>query len=95
MIIVTPKGQVDTEEESVILVFNDDNELNSFLSSLAKTPVLTSGARVFPMICIKKPLTSIQEVALEVLGALDGVGGNNHGSIIDDAISIIDKALDE
>lgn len=93
MRIITPKGTFDTEKESIILMFNDDNELSEFISTLIKTPTRTSGVRVLPLINRDKELTPLQVSLLNVLEGLDGIGGKEHESICDNAIDEINDIL--
>lgn len=86
MRIITPKGTVDTEKECVVLMFNDDNELSSFISLLVKTPVRSTGARILPLIPDNVELTPLHISVLSILEGLDGIGGNNNESICDNAI---------
>lgn len=86
MRIITPKGTVDTEKEGVVLMFNDDNELSSFISLLVKTPVRSTGARILPLIPENVELTTLQISVLSILEGLDGIGGNDNESICDNAI---------
>ena len=86
MRIITPKGTVDTEKEGVVLMFNDDNELSSFISLLVKTPVRSTGARILPLIPENVELTPLQISVLNILEGLDGIGGNDNDNICDNAI---------
>lgn len=93
MIIITPKGQVDTEKEGIVLVFNNDDELSSFISMILKTPVRTSGMRVLPMIPQNIQLTPLQIAVLNVIEGLDGAGGNEHEKIVDNSINSINDII--
>ncbi len=86
MRIITPKGTVNTETEGVVLMFNDDNELSSFISLLVKTPVRSTGARILPLIPDNVELTPLQMSILSILEGLDGIGGNDNKKICDDAV---------
>lgn len=86
MRIITPKGTVDTEKEGVVLMFNDDNELSSFISLLVKTPVRSTGVRLLTLIPDNVELTPLQLSILNVLEGMDGIGGNDNESICDNAI---------
>ena len=86
MRIITPKGTIDTEKEGVVLMFNDDNELSSFISLLVKTPVRSTGARILPFIPDNLELTPLQFSILNILEGLDGIGGNDNENICDDAV---------
>lgn len=87
MRIITPKGTVDAEKEGVVLMFNDDNELSSFISLLVKTPVRSTGARILPLIPENVELTPLQISVLNILEELDGIGGNDNDNICDNAIA--------
>lgn len=93
MRIITPKGTVDTEKEGVVLMFNDDNELSSFISLLVKTPVKSTGARILPLIPDNVELTPLQVSILEILDGLDGIGGNDNEKICDNAIDGLNDIL--
>lgn len=86
MRIITPKGTLDTEKEGVVLMFNDDNELSSFISLLVKTPVRSTGARILPLTPDNVELTPLQMSILSILEGLDGIGGNDNENICNDAI---------
>lgn len=86
MRIINPKGTVDTEKEGVVLMFNDDNELSSFISLLVKTPVRSTGVRILPLIPDNVELTPLQVSILSILEGLDGIGGNDNERICDDAV---------
>lgn len=86
MRIITPKGTVDTEKEGIVLMFNDDNELSSFISLVVKTPVRSTGVRILPLIPDNVELTPLQISILEILDGLDGIGGNDNEKICDNAI---------
>lgn len=93
MTIITPKGVVDTDKEAVVLLFNDDNEMSSFISLLIKTPVRSTGARILTLIPDNIQLTPLQESALSILEGLDGIGGNDNEKICNDAIDGINGIL--
>jgi len=86
MRIITPKGTVNTETEVVVLMFNDDNELSSFISLLVKIPVRSTGTRILPLIPDNVELTPLQVSALNILEGLDGIGGNDNEKICDDSV---------
>ena len=93
MRIITPKGTVNTETEGIVLMFNNDNELSSFISMLVKTPVRLSGARILPLIPDNVQLTPLQISVLSILEGLDGIGGNDNDKICDDAIDGLKDVL--
>jgi len=93
MRIITPKGTVDTEKEGVVLMFNDDNELSSFISLLVRTTVKSTGARILPLIPDNVELTPLQISILEILDGLDGIGGNDNEKICDNAIDELKDIL--
>ncbi len=93
MKIINPNGTVDTEKQSVILVFNDDDELSSFISLLVKTPVRSTGVRVLPIIPDGVELTQKQTSVLSILEGLDGIGGDDNESICDKAIDRLKDIL--
>ena len=86
MRIISPNGTIDTEKQGVVLMFNDDNELSSFISLLVKTPVRSTGVRILPLIPDGVELTPIQVFLLNVIEGLDGIGGNDNENICDNAI---------
>ena len=86
MRIISPKGTIDTEKEGVVLMFNDDNELSSFISLLVKTPVRSTGARLLTLIPDNVELTPLQISILNVLEGMDGIGSNDNEKICDNAI---------
>jgi hypothetical protein len=93
MIIITPRGTFDTEKEGVFLLFNDDDELSSFMSMIVKTPVRTSGARILSLMAENAQFTPLQIAALRVIEGLDGVGGDEHEKIVDDSIDGLNHIL--
>lgn len=93
MRIITPKGTVNTETEGVVLMFNDDDEISSFISLLVKTPVRSTGARILPLIPDNVELTPLQISVLNILEGLDGIGGKDSDNICDNAIDGIKDIL--
>jgi len=93
MRIITTKGQFDTETDGVILMFNNDDELSSFISMLVKTPIRTTGIRVLPLIPENVQLTPIQMAILSVIEGLDGLGGNDHDKVRDGATDALNAIL--
>ncbi len=86
MRIITPKGMINTEEEAVALMFNDDDELGSFISLLVKTPVRSTGIRLLTLMPDNVELTPLQMSILNVIEGMDGFGGDDHENICDNAI---------
>lgn len=93
MRIISPKGTIDTEKEGVVLMFNDDNELSSFISLLVKTPVRSTGVRLLTLIPNNVELTPLQMSILNVLEGMDGIGGNDNEKICDNAIGGLNDIL--
>lgn len=95
MTITTAKGSVDTDKELVIFMFKDDDEMNSFLTTVAQAPVKTSGLRIITMMPDIE-LTDLQKSVLDILEGLDGIGGNDekvHQSIVDDSVDKINNII--
>lgn len=93
MRIISPKGTIDTEKEGVVLMFNDDNDLSSFISLLIKTTVRSTGVRLLTLIPDNVELTPLQMSILNVLEVMDGIGGNDNEIICDNAIDGIKDIL--
>ena len=93
MIIVTTKGQFNTDSDGVVLVFNNDDELSSFISMIVKTPVRMSGMRILPLIPENVQLNPLQIAVLNVIEGLDGFGGSEHEKIVDDSIDNLKDIL--
>lgn len=93
MIIVTTKGTVNTETEGVVLMFNNDDELSSFISLIVKTPIRSTGVRILPLIPENIELTPLQISVLSILEGLDGIGGNDNEKICDTAIDGLKDVL--
>jgi hypothetical protein len=93
MIIVTTKGQFNTDTDGVVLMFNNDDELSSFISMIVKTPVKSSGIRVLPLMPENVQLTPVQLAVLSVIEGLDGVDGKEHEKIVDNSIDSINDIL--
>lgn len=93
MKIITPKGTVDTEKEGIVLLFDDDDQLSAFIASLIETPVRSTGLRVLPLLPDDVELTPLQVSIFNTLKSLDGIGGNDHESICDDAIDSLKDIL--
>lgn len=74
-------------------MFNDDNELSSFISLLVKTPVRSTGIRLLTLIPDNVELTPLQKSILNVLEGMDGIGGNDNESICDNTIDGIKDIL--
>lgn len=93
MIIVTTKGQFNTDTDGIVLMFNSDDELSSFISMIVKTPVKSSGIRVLPLMPENVQLTPVQLAILSVIEGLDGIGGKEHEKIVDNSIDEIKYML--
>ena len=93
MKIITSKGTFDTEKEGVVLIFNDDNELSSFISLLVKIPIRLTGVRILPLIPENVELTPLQTTVIGILEDLDGIGGNDNKKISDNVINSIKDIL--
>lgn len=93
MNIITAKGRINTEKEAIVLIFNNDDELSSFISMIVKIPVRTSGMRILPLIPENVEFTPFQKAMFDIIEGLDGVLGNDHEKIIDNSIDSINDML--
>lgn len=95
MKIIAQQGTIDTGTDGIVMVFNNDDEFNSFMTILATTPVRTSGLRILPLVPDNIELSPFQNSILEVLKGLDGIGGANHQKIADESIDSLKKIINE
>jgi len=86
MKIINSKGTIDIEKEAVILMFNNDDELSSFISLLVQTPIKSTGARLLSLIPENAELSPLQISILNIIEGLDGIGGNDNDKVCDNAI---------
>lgn len=96
MIIITSKGQFDTEKDLVVLQFKDDTDLNDFLTKIATIPVKTSGMRVVTLLPKKMEINSFQEKILSVIDNFDGIDSNNKEEDVkrlDDSIKTLQNLI--
>jgi hypothetical protein len=95
MKIVTPNGTTDTIKDSAVLMFNDDDELSSFISLLVNIPVKTTGIRVLPLVPPGKELSPLMSSILAVIQEMDGIGGKEHEKICDNITESIKKIVNQ
>jgi hypothetical protein len=94
MKLITRNGTFDTEKEGFVMVFNDDDDLNSFLAQIATVPVKTSGLRILAL--VPGQLTTLQTAVLDVINGMDGICSNNsitHETIVEETIDALNKIL--
>ncbi len=98
MKVITNKGTIDTETDAIVIIFNDDNELNGFMTMIATTPVRTSGIRILSLIPDNMELSPIQAAVLEVINGIDGACSNDnvvHEKIVDESIDRLNDILNK
>jgi hypothetical protein len=96
MKIISPRESRDTEKDAIVMIFKNDDELNSFMTQLATTPVRTSGLRIVSFIPPHLTLSPKQTAILIIIDGLDGVGCNNRAAsdkILDDSIDGIREMI--
>ncbi len=96
MKIITNKGSIDTNKDAVVIVFNDDDELNSFMARIAATPVKTSSVRILSLIPDGMGLSPLQTALLDVINGMDGIGCNNndkHEKIVDETVDKLNDII--
>lgn len=95
MKIITPSGTTDTTKDSVVLMFNNDDDLSSFISLLVNIPVKTTGIRVLPLIPSGKELSPLMSSVLAVIQEMDGIGGKDNEKICDNVTESIKKIINK
>lgn len=98
MKIITHKGTLDTKDNLIVLIFNDDNELNEFITKLANSHVRTSGARVLTLVPETREFNPIQTAIISIIDNLDGIGSARkevNDNIIDGTIDSIKNLIDK
>lgn len=98
MRIITHRGAINTEENLIVLMFNNDDELNAFITKLANTEVKTSGARVLTLVPENKDINPIQKAIIDIIGGLDGINSDKkeiNDSIADNAIEGIKEIINK
>jgi hypothetical protein len=95
MKIITPSGTTDTTKDSVVLMFNNDDDLSSFISLLVNTPVKTTGIRVLPLVPPGKELSPLMSSILAVIQEMDGIGGKDNEKICDNVTESIKKIINK
>ncbi len=96
MKIITTQGVTDLEKDMVTILFNDDDELSSFIQRLVTTPVRTSGVRIISLMPEGMELSPIQTKLFEVLCGLDGIGSKSaeqNNTIANESIERINDIL--
>ena len=88
MKITNYKGTIDPGEHQTVLVFENYDELNSFLKLLATVPVSTSGIRVLAL-PLNRELNQMDKIAQNLISYLDGVTTDNIDEKIDYTSSIL------
>jgi len=95
MKIITPSGTTDTIKDSVVLMFNNDDDLSSFISLLVNIPVKTTGIRVLPLVPSGKELSPLMSSILAVIQEMDGIGGKDNEKICDNVTESIKKIINK
>jgi uncharacterized spore protein YtfJ len=95
MKIITPSGTTDTTKDSVVLMFNNDDDLSSFISLLVNIPVKTTGIRVLPLVPSGKQLSPLMSSILAVIQEMDGIGGKDNEKICDNVTESIKKIINK
>jgi uncharacterized spore protein YtfJ len=95
MKIITPNGTTDTTKDSVVLMFNNDDDLSSFISLLVNIPVKTTGIRVLPLVPSGKQLSPLMSSILAVIQEMDGIGGKDNEKICDNVTESIKKIINK
>lgn len=98
MKISSGKNTIDTEKDNVIFIFEDDNELNSFIQKLATIEVKTSGVRIIPLIHNEDKLNPLQKDVFDIINGLDGACSNNekiNEKISDESIDRLNDVLEK
>lgn len=95
MKIITPSGTTDTTKDSVVLMFNNDDDLSSFISLLVNIPVKTTGIRVLPLVPSGKELSPLMSSILAVIQEMDGIGGKDNDKICDNVTESIKKIINK
>lgn len=96
MVLVTNKGQINTDKDVVVFTFKNDDELNNFIKLLATSEVKTSGIRILPLIPPDMELNPLQTAILDVIEGMDGIGSEKqevHEQIVDDATDKLKKII--
>jgi hypothetical protein len=95
MKIITPSGTTDTTKDSVVLMFNNDDDLSYCISLLVNTPVKTTGIRVLPLVPPGKELSPLMSSILAVIQEMDGIGGKDNEKICDNVTESIKKIVNK
>lgn len=93
MNIISHGAILDTDRNAVVLVLKNDDELNELISKLAKTQVRTSGIRIISLMPDNVPLTPLQQMLIDTIEGLDGIGGKETDQIVDASIDRLKDIL--
>lgn len=93
MKIIRNNEIIDTEKELVVFAFDNEDEFNQFMTKLAQSEVRTSGMRLIPVYNENVELTPKFKFGVQLLEALDGIGGKEHKDICDNAVDMLNSVL--
>lgn len=89
MKIINKGSTIDTQEESLVFLFEDDNEISSMINRLISMPVKTTGNRILRISPESNKSNKLSQRLMSVIDSLDGIFGENNDQIINNAISDI------